>query len=145
MGAVQLQSNPEGRAKVTLVSPTVVEIAYEGYASREVNDRSLAEVDAIFEANPKANSVLWNTIALTGYEPGNTAAAMKWMVRQVQLRRSATVTRSQSLASLSHITRVMVTGVEVQSFRLRAEAMEWLGTPLTGRARTRSGRYRKMA
>jgi len=142
---VQLQSEPEGSIRVALISPAVIEVVYDGFSSRAIYERSLAEVDALFDANPKTHCVLWNTVALTGYEPGNTALAMKWMARQIQLRRSAIVTRSQAMASLAHVTRVMVTGVEVQSFRLRAEAMEWLNTPLTGRARTRSGRYRKIA
>lgn len=143
MGAVQLQSRSEGRVRVVLVAPTVVEITYEGFIDRAATEQGFAEADALLDANPGAHSLLWDTDGLTGYEPGNTAITMKWLARTAQVRRGATVTRSQAIASLVHVARVMVQGYEVQVFRTREEALAWLQSPLTGRPRTRSGRYRR--
>lgn len=142
MDSIHPQSHTEASARVTLLSPTAVEAVFEGHITRGMFAAALDEIDALMAANPKAQSVLWNVTGLTGYDAANTAMTMKWFARQVQVRRSALVTRSQAVASLIHITRVMVPGVDAQAFRLGVEAKEWLATPLTGRGRARSGRHK---
>lgn len=144
MGAVQLQSNPEGQARVTLATPTVATVTYAGYCSRALMERVLAEFDALLDANPGIHSILWNNIELTGYDAGNSAITMKWLAQRPQVRRGAMVTRSQALASLVHVARVMLAGYETQAFRTPEEALEWLDTPLVGRPRLRSGRFKKI-
>lgn len=137
-----IQPKPTGRNTVQLVGETFAEIASVGFIPRDVFDASMAELSALCAANPKINSLLWTTSELDGYEPGNTAVALKWLAQQVQIRRTAVVTRSQAVASLVHIGRVMIPGLETRAFRIRAEAFEWFATPFTGRPRTRSGRFK---
>jgi len=137
-----IQPKPVGRATVQLVSETALEIASVGFIARDVFDAGLAELTALCVANPKVNCLMWTTSELDGYDPGNTARALKWLVQHTQIRRAAVVTRSQAVASLVHIGRVMIPGLETRAVRIRAEALEWFATPFTGRPRTRSGRFK---
>ncbi|MFO0628614.1 MAG: STAS/SEC14 domain-containing protein [Polyangiales bacterium] len=125
-----------------LLGDTAVEVSSVGFIARDVFDASIAELSALCAANPRITCVLWTTSELDGYEPGNTAVALKWLARHAQIRRTAVVTRSQAVASLVHIGRVMIPGLETRAFRIRAEACEWFATPFTGRPRTRSGRFK---
>jgi hypothetical protein len=142
MDSIHPEPDPVGSTTVRVPIPEVVESVATGFSARPEFERALTEMSEVFDANPKAHSLLWNTSELAGYEPGNTALALKWLARQVQVRRVAILTRSQAIASLVHIGRVMVPGLDVRAFRIRVEALEWLATPLTGRPRTRSGRFK---
>ena len=137
-----VQPKPVGQNTVQLIGEAVVEIASVGFIARDVFDGSMAELTALCAANPKITGLLWTTSEIDGYEPGNTALALKWITQHAQIRRTAVVTRSQAMASLVHIGRVMIPGLETRAFRIRAEAFEWFATPFTGRPRTRSGRFK---
>lgn len=135
-------STDEGYATVLLVGENVIEVASFKYIKRAPFEEHLAQMSALCAENPKASCLLWNTSELVGFEPGNTALALKWIARHTQIRRTAVVTRSQAIASLVHLGRVMIPGLEARSFRLRSEAMTWFATPFTGRPRVRSNRYK---
>lgn len=136
------EPRPVGETTVRVVNDSVIEIVSVGFITRDLFDHGLAELTAHCAAHPKLHALMWTTTDLEGYEAGNTAQAMKWVARHTQIRRAAVVTRSQVVASLTHIGRVMVPGLEARSFRVRAEALEWFATPLTGRPRTRSNRHK---
>lgn len=141
----EAELRPVGETTVRVLNESVLEIVSVGFITREVFEHGLAELTARCAENPKLHALMWTTTDLEGYEPGNTAQAMKWVGRHPQIRRAAVVTRSQVLASLTHIGRVLIPGLETRSFRLRAEALEWFTTPLTGRPRTRSSNRHKAA
>lgn len=142
MDSIHPQTNDGDWARVTLLSPTVIELSFAGHQTRAAYERTVAEVDALIAANPQAQSLLWTVLDLTGYDPGNSAFTMRWLARQTRVRRSAVHTRSQVISALANVGRVMIPGLEVQAFRSRDEALAWLATPFVGRPRARSSRGR---
>lgn len=140
MHPISSQPIDHDRARVSLVSPTALELEFGGYVHGSAYERVLAEVDALFAAHPGAQCLLWNVLDLTGYDPGNTAFSIRWLVRQTQVRRCAVLTRSRTIASLVNVGRVMIPALEAQAFHGRAEALAWLDTPLLGRPRSRGPR-----
>lgn len=136
------QPEVTGQVTVQLVDEGVVEVRSVGYVTRQTFIDALARLTALCAEHPRAQGLLWDTSELDGYEPGNTALAMKWIAQHVQVRRAAVVTRVQSVASLVHLGRVMIPGLETRAFRDEDEALTWFATPFTGRPRTRSGRFK---
>lgn len=138
----EVQPETKGTATVRLVNDTVLEMVCVGYGERANFIAALNEMTALCLQHPKISGLLFTATDLRGYDPSNTALAIKWVARHPQIRRGGVVTRSQVIAALTHVGRVMIPGLDAQSFRTRADALTWFATPLTGRPRSRSNRHK---
>lgn len=133
-------SDALGTVGVSLVGSGVVELRYDQYTSRAMAQRSFERAGELLRENPSAQSILLCLLTTSGHDPGNTALGVRWVAEfREQIRRVALVTRSQSIAVLGNIVKVMVPWVEVRVFTSREDAIAWCDSPAPTRSSSQTG------
>ncbi len=123
-----------GTASVSLVGNGAVELRYDQYTSRATAQRSFERAGELLRENSQVQAIVLCLLTTSGHDPGNTALGVRWVAEfREQVRRVAFVTRSQSMAVLGNIVKVMVPWVDVRVFTSREEAIAWCDQPPHGR------------
>lgn len=129
-----------GNVGVAMARDGVLEVCYERYTSRATAMRSFERAGELLRENPKTNALILSLLGATGHDPGNTALGVRWAADfREQLRRVAFVTRSQSIANLGNIVKVMVPWIDVKVFTSRDEAIAWCELPLPQKSTSQTG------
>ncbi|MFO0651088.1 MAG: STAS/SEC14 domain-containing protein [Polyangiales bacterium] len=129
-----------GNVGVAMARENVLEIRYERYTSRATAMRGFERAGELLRQNPQSNALVLGLLDATGHDPGNTALGVRWSAEfRDQLRRVAFVTRSQSLANLGNIVKVMVPWIEVRVFTSRDDAIAWCELPLPQKTSSQTG------
>ena len=123
-----------GRIDVSLRSGGVLECQARGFISRAIQIETYRAIDDALRRTTEPLLLLWDSLAVDGFEPGLPIALTRFFVRRVlRFSRAAVVARSPTIVAVSHAARALIPPFPYAVFADRRHALAFLvdrGPPL---------------
>jgi len=112
---------------VSLRGGGVLECQARGYISREIQIATYRAIDDILRRTAEPVLLLWDSLAVEGFEPGLPIALTRFLVRRVRrFSRAAVVARSLTILAVSRAARVLLPPFPYAVFADRSSALAFL-------------------
>lgn len=116
-----------GAIDVSLRGGRVLECHARGFISREIQIAAYRAIDDVLRRAARPMALLWDSMAVDGFEPGLPMALTRFLVRRVpHFSRAAVVAQSLTILAVSRAVRVLLPPFPYAVFGDRSSALAFL-------------------